>query len=297
MNWKILASPWGWISPVLLVLLLALDGLLAWAITYRPINLLSFVMGFIILLNLGGIIYLLYWMWRYFGMRYTMDRNAVTISCGGIRQVIPVDRIVDIILGKDVRVAGRLPPRWRLPGLYVESVELVDYGMCLTCSRRTLRDQLILLTPTLGYAISPERPGAFTTDLLLRRRLGPLQIVSQETLINDWLVIPFWTDAVAQALWLAGLMLSLALLGFLTWRFASLPPIVSMHVDMLGRPDRLGEKVGLFYLAFVGLGMVFLNGIAGLGVHKYDRVLTLILYSGAALMQAWLWIAILTLTR
>ncbi|MBI3943482.1 MAG: hypothetical protein HY326_10760 [Chloroflexi bacterium] len=226
-----------------------------------------------------------------------MNRNAVIIACGGIRQIIPVDRIIDVIPGKDVQVAGPAPQRWRLPGLYVESIELAEYGMCLTCSRRPLRDQLILLTPTLAYGIGPERSGAFTTDLLLRRRLGPLQPVSQETRVNDWLVIPFWTDAVAQALWLAGLMLNLILFGFLAWRFASLPPIVPMHVDVLGRTDRLGEKVGLFYVALVGLGMVFFNGVIGLGVHKYERILTLILYGGAALMQAWLWIAILTLTR
>ncbi len=72
-------------------------------------NLGTFLLGLLSIGLLGLVVYLAYQTRRYFALRYTLDRNAITVELGDSRQVIPLENIRYIV--KADTVVGQMRQR------------------------------------------------------------------------------------------------------------------------------------------------------------------------------------------
>ena len=87
--------------------LVVLDIICLIVMTTQPIGPLTFFMGLLILASIpliGTLAYQLYGLSR---SGYDVDRNAVTIQWGAIRQIVPVEAIQRIMLATELNMASR----------------------------------------------------------------------------------------------------------------------------------------------------------------------------------------------
>jgi hypothetical protein len=56
-------------------------------------------------------------------------------------------------------------------------------------------------------------------------------------------------------------------------------------------PDRIEVKSGIFALPLIGLTVIGLNIAFGIFVHRHERAATMLLTTGALLVQILMWLA------
>jgi hypothetical protein len=145
----------------------------------------------------------------------------------------------------------------------------------------------------MSYGISPLDREAFLESLHKRLEMGPTQVVEQSTRRPVFLSWPIWQDRLALALLGGGLVALFALIGFLTFRFPSLPPLVPLHFDASGAPDRLGARANIFVVPLIGLLSVVINDVLGWLLHEREPMASYLLWGGALVVQIFVWTAII----
>jgi len=99
------------VTSAAMVVLLLLDAALILSLIGRPLSLTSFLLGLLVFLSLAPLLFLAYRIYQLLTLRYLLDRDSVTIVCGGIRQVVPLSNLSSIVEG-----LGDFPsPRLRAP--------------------------------------------------------------------------------------------------------------------------------------------------------------------------------------
>lgn len=269
---------------------LASLGLL-WLLTTRPISIFSFFLALSVLTGIALVVVFGYWTFGFYTLRYHVDRNGIVITWGVLRQVIPVSNIERLAPGteldSDTRVRGFT---WR--GYYVGSGHDPELGAVLFYATRRPRDeQLLVVTPTLTYAISPHDPAAFELEYNLRSRLGPTVTLNQGTALARLAQLPLWQD---RLLWmLVGLtvLVNVLLFGYVCWQHPYLPELLPLHFSIQGQVDRIGERNELFLLPVIGLIVLVINTIFGILIHLRERFGTYMLLTSALVVQVLLWLA------
>lgn len=272
----------GWYGLLGCLGLLAIDGLLLRILPNRPISGASFILALLILLSLPLLLYLAYRTWGCFSLEYRVDRDGVTIVWGPMRQAVPMGQIERIVRGSPTLATRRW---WPWPGPYAAARGKSPLGQLLSYATRPVAEQLWLVTPGMVYTISPAEPARFLETLQERHLLGPARTLPTEPIwprIWRW---RFWQDRVGQGLLLAGLLLDLAIFGFLCFRFPTLPERVPLHFDALGQPDRIGLRQGLFLLPLIGVLAWGVNGAWGGVIYRRQRLGAYLLWGGAVAVQ------------
>lgn len=273
-----------------------LDVLLVIWITHRPVDLFTFVLGLIIALSLPALVLMAYWLYSLAGMRYTLERNGLIITCGAAKQIIPMDSIRQIMPGAGRILEGRLRGvRW--PGLWLGHGSLAGLGFTLFYATVPLDEQLLVITPTLTYAISPGDTEAFVQAFDSRRQLGPLKRWLQESQQARFASWPIWSDRMGHVILGLGLLLNASLFAYLCGRYPELPPMVPLHFDASGAVDRTGMRASLFILPTIGLLVWAGNGTLGVLLRAREHVAAYLLWCGTLLVQILLIVAVLTLLR
>lgn len=273
---------------------LTLDGALLLLLVRRPVTLLSFLLALLIVLSLPLLALLGYWLYGFFSLRYLLDRNGLTIVWAATKQIIPLPSITRVVRGETMdREAEIRGLNW--PGYYVGYGQLPGMGETFFCATRPLLDQLLLVTPTRAYAISPADLDGFLADLELRRRLGPLKTLTQETRQARWLTLPIWTDGVAHLLLALGVVANAALFAYVCWRYPGLPALLPLHFDALGQADRIGLRAEVFKLPAIGLLALVANFALGSLLHDRERLVAYLLFAAVILVQGLLGVALLNI--
>lgn len=272
-------------------IVLVVGGLLAWSFTY-PVSVWTFVVGLVILVSLGMVGLLVYWIAGLVRSGYAVDRNMLIITWGAYEQVIPSSQIERVVLGSDLE--GRVKYRGvRWPGYWVGYGEIEGIGPTLFYATEPPQEQIYVVTEGLAYGISPEEREAFLTTLQTRLQMGPTQLVEPKSIgpaLTQW---AFWEDRWGQGLLIAGLVALVALLGLLMTRFPTLPRLLPLHFDAAGNPDRLGPRGQIFFVPAIG-GIVFVvNGVLGGLLYQRERLVALLLWGGSVLVEMLLWAAVL----
>jgi hypothetical protein len=280
----------------LVVGIVALDTLLVMWIARKPVDLLTFVLGLIVILSLPALVLMAYWLYSLVGMRYKLDRNGLVIICGATRQIVPMNSIRQVMPGAGHTLEERMHGvRW--PGFWLGHVHLAGLGLTLFYATAPLDEQLLLITPTLTYAISPPDVEAFIQALETRRQLGPLKRLSQESQQSRFASWPIWSDRVGHVLLSLGLLLNVGFFAYLCWRYPGLPSIVPLHFDAAGAVDRSGARISLFILPLIGVLVWGGNGALGLLLRAREHVAAYLLWSGTLIVQVLLIAAMLSLLR
>jgi len=271
--------------------LVVLDILCLIVMTTEPIGPLTFFMGVLILASIPLIAVLAYQLYGLSRSGYDVDRNAVTIQWGAIRQIIPVESIQRIMLATELEYGVSGFRGWRWPGLMQGHGELPEAGLTLFYASSALQNQIILITPSVSYAISPDDLTGFIESIKARYELGPTQAVAQNTLhpaFYDW---PLWHDRVAHGLIIAGAALCLLLFGLVTFRYPDLPTVIPLHYNLAGTMSQA------FILPLIGLLALGANTLLGGLFYRREQMASYLLWGGAIIVQLLLWIGTINLLK
>jgi hypothetical protein len=74
-------------------------------------------------------------------------------------------------------------------------------------------------------------------------------------------------------------------------------PLVPMHFDSNGQPDRVDPVSALYALPLIGLIVLAINVLLGAFIYRRERVASYLLIMAANLVQVFLWAAVITILR
>jgi hypothetical protein len=281
-TFKPVRSYQGWYGLLACLILLGVDGVLLWLLLQYPVSGLSFVLVLAVLLSLALLVYLAYRTWGCFSLRYRVTRDGVTIVWGPLRQAVPLGHITRIVRG-GLEAKKRSWHHW--PGPYASVRGESALGPWISFATRHPREQMLLVTAEATYGITPAQAERFLKVLQERHLLGPTRTLPSEPRWPSLWGWRFWRDRLALGLLLAGLVLALALFGFLAFRFPSLPAEVVLHFGAAGEPDRVGPRQGLFLLPLIALLTWVINASWGGAVYRRQRLAAYLLWGGTIGVQ------------
>ncbi len=254
----------------------------------QPVTFATFVAGVAVLFGFVLVGLIAYWVYGLAGCSYLLDRNALTIQWGTSKQVIPTNEIERVFTGDQIDDSIRFcGGGW--PGHWVGYGEISGAGETLFYATEPPRKQIFVATPGLVYGISPTDREAFLESLQERRQMGPTQVVepsSRRPAILEW---PIWRDRLGLILLGVAALVLAALVGYLSFRFPSLPLLVPLHFGASGSPTRLGPRAEIFLMPLIGLVTLLINGSLGGLLYRRDRVASYLLWGGAIVVQLLIW--------
>jgi len=281
-----------WVGIALIALLLVvMGGLVTWAIT-NPVSLWTFLIGLAVLIGLGVIGLVGYWLSGLVRSSYELDRNALTINWGASEHVVPTGEIKTVLAGEEMDRRIRFQGiRWH--GHWVGTGRIEDLGQAVFCATAPPKRQVFVVTEGLTYCISPEDREGFLRTLESRLQMGPTQSVEATSRRPGFLKWPLWRDWFSLALLGLGVVSVLGLVGFLSARYLSLPLLLPLHFDAYGNPDRLGARGQIFFLPLIGLIVLLVNDSLGLLLYRRERLAAHLLWASSVFTMALLWAAVL----
>jgi hypothetical protein len=283
------------IGLAVLVTVAALDVLLLGLVRSAPINLLTFLVGLLVVLSIPAVAVGAYFVYGLISLQYLMGRDSLVISWSRRRETIPlaaiesVDRIVD--------TGGRIKRRGVCyPGHCLGWGRDERGRRLLLYSTGRSAEELLITTQSGSYVISPSNPSGFLSALAARRRVGPTQSVEHVRTETGLVGLPIWRDWTALGLAGAGALANAALFAYVSLQYPHLPEIVPL-LSEAGQVKLIGSKAELFELPAIGLTVLVANTILGFVLHRWERPATYALGAFALLVQALVWIAIIALMR
>jgi hypothetical protein len=258
----------------MIISLLALDAMLLSHLRQSQISLVFFIFALLVILSLPLLTLLGYLVYGLFSLRYQLHRNALTIVWGATQHMIPMSSIREVVrgedLGEEIKVRG---VRW--PGYSVGRGQIEGIGQARFFATEPGARQLLVITPTLAYSISPADPDGFLDAFEIRQQMGPIQFLSYEHRRPGFLTWPIWSDRLAHLLLALGLGANLILFAYHCWRYPA-----------LGRAD-------IFSLPAVGLVALIANSSLGIFIHSQQKVGAYLLWGGAIAVQFLSWLVAL----
>lgn len=232
--------------------------------------------------------------------RYILSRNALVVDWGTRRDVIPLEWIGEVRVGAEFE--GELHPlhprgiHW--PGYVVGRGEVASLGVVDFLATTEKSGLVLVQCPEVWLAISPEEPQAFLSDFAEMRAAGPEEKIEPESVslsFEQWAV---WRDRLSLILIGVGGVSVLLLFSYLTLFLSKLPPLVTLHFNAQGLPDRSGSPTRLFILPTAAAVAWVVNSLGGLWLHRAENERTgaYLLFGATLVAQVLAWVALIGLT-
>jgi hypothetical protein len=263
-----------------------------WKLTSAGISTITILWIFLPLLGFLGSLLVGYRLFGLISASYRLDRDGFAMRWGLAREQIPLSEIRAAVVGNELSTNIRPTLGLWWPGCVVGKQTVDQLGEVEFFSSN-LGDGLVLLTLTNGgaLAISPSNAVNFQQAFIDATRLGSLERLARESTRPDFVFAHLWEDRLARALILAGLLISIALLGFLSAVGPNLPSQVPFGFDPLGFPDPLAPPGRLLLLPLVG-GLIWLiDLIVGLLTYRTtaNRVVAYAVWASSIATAILLW--------
>lgn len=303
MDWRPAASPGAWIGIALAgglsagVVALAAAAAVAWPGAAAAVLIWAAV-GVAPAAALVA-----YRAWGRLNLRYGVGRDGVIVRWAAQRQVIPIDNITHVLNGRPY--ASPLKGlRW--PGHEVGRTHIAvgddgsDLRPALVYATVPPEGQLVIVTPSLAYAISPAERAAFVEEFRVRRRLGAVQLLEQHTEMAAWLRLSVLADPVALRLGLATVLVAILTVTWLTWHYADLPAEVALRYRYSAEAGRMviaSTQARWATWLSVAIGGVVLgaNAVLAALLHRRAALAARLLVLGALLVQVVIAVSLLKL--
>ncbi len=232
-----------------------------------------------------------YWTWGCRSLRYVIDRNALSIRWGGLRQVIPLERIVRLIPGDEVEHPHIEGVSWlghHVGRGYVDSIgEVLFYS-----THRTMKEVLYVQTDDgTTYAISVDDPIVFSETIQSNQARGSL--FEQRQAVHRWGVAAqsFWLDANARLLTVILIGAFFAMLAYVLYTYPGLSQSVPMRFPALGGVVRVADKSDLLDIPRSALGFLTMNLVLAVFLHSWERMVGYLLLLAGIAVQITLLVA------
>lgn len=292
MVWKPTKVLGAIVGLVILLTIVGVDGFLIENMLHQGLSLNLYFTAVLFLLSLPIVAVWLYWYVGFLTLRYHMDRNALTIASATGRQVIPLQAIQRIVPGAEMTVSQNFRGiGW--PGYLKGAMRLKMLGMVRIHSTEPLERQLIVVTDTVSYGISPMLQQQFLEDFAARRSLGPMRELQPELASPRLVTWSLWHDRWLWVVLLAALLANAALFGMISARWVNLPERIPLHFDAQGIVDRIDNKSGLLVVPIIGALTFLVNMMLGILLHRQERLGSFLLAFSALGIQCILWMATL----
>jgi len=281
---------------VIVFTIIGVDLFLVQSAREQSLNLNLYFTVLLIILSIPLLILWIYWYYGLLTLRYQLDRNGLVIACGTSRYIVPMEAIEEIVPGKEIRILQSFRGvGW--PGYLRGRVYAEKLGPVVVHATEPLERQLVVVTNSLCYGISPRDAAQFLEDFTTRRALGPVRSLPQ-VIEHAWLVsLPVWRDRWFWGSLILAAMACAALFGFLANRYGTLPERIPLHFDAQGEVDRIAAKEGLLVVPWIGVFTLAVNGLLGLVLHKRERLGAYLLSSMVLMIQVVLWVATVRILR
>jgi len=277
---------------ILIVVLAAIVGVLAFLIYRRPISpllTLYLVIGGVALILLPFLAYRLYALSR---ANYNLDRDRLALKWGLRVESIPIPDIEWI--RPMSTLAEPLPlPFLSLPGSVLGTRRHADLGEVeyLASDPKSL---LLVATSHKVFAISPESASVFLEDVQRALEMGSLSPVPSQSVYPSFVVSQAWDSLLARFLWLAGLFLNI---GLIAWVSLMVPSLGRVSLGFLpsGLPRQPSPGLWLMLLPVVSL-VFFLGGwVTGLIIYRRPdhRPMAFIVWTSSAIASFLFLLAVL----
>lgn len=240
----------------------------------------------------------LYWLWGVTNLRYRVGRDGIAIRWAAITQIIPMTAISHVLNGRPY--ADRLRG-FHWPGHEVgHTIVATDDGLerpTVVYATAGPERQLLIVTPQLAYAISPADRAAFIAEFRIRRRLGPVQELRQETLHAPWMALSLWRDSLPVRLLSVAALLVVLSFAWLLWHYPHLPEQVDLSLAASGA-DPLAQAAvrsrdQLWSMPVLAASATLVNWILAGAIHRRARVAAVLLACGAFLVALALWVTMI----
>lgn len=99
------------------------------------------------------------------------------------------------------------------------------------------------------------------------------------------------------AMLIVALFVNIGLFAFIVLVSPQLPPLVPLHFDRLGQPDRIEPKDAVFSLPQIGLIMIVLNFVLGAVAYRREALVSYLLGGVGIGVQFFLWFAAISIVR
>lgn len=253
---------------------------------FTPVSLITFLYILITLLLLALAIYIASQLPGYLHSSYALDRNALVIRWGGLREIVPMAEIQRVIAATDLTDGLRLR-RFPLPGWWRGQGRHPALGKLFFYATDGLQSQLVIITPDRNYVISPYDAEGFLDAFNARYDMRPTQQVLYSRVEPHYMSWQFWSDHAAHFLLLFMLLAHLGLVALATGRYPSAPAQIPLHFDAAGIVDRMGPRTQIFAPVFVGTVLLLLGIAAGIFVYaRRERGMAYLLWGGGVAVQA-----------
>lgn len=224
------------------------------------------------------------WTYARLTLRYVLDRNGLAIHWGFIRQVIPLDKIEQVVSGPPgffPRVEGL---NW--PGHHVGRGFVERIGETLFYTTHSSPEELLyVVTPTDAYAVSVPDGARFTAEVQARQNQGAAVALHQMPRRSLLAAQPFWQDWLAQLLALSAILLCAATFGVIFARYGDLPESLAMSFPPLG-VTRVAAKSELLSLPTTAFGLLLVNLILAFVIHAWERMAAYLLLAALVGLEA-----------
>jgi hypothetical protein len=243
-------------------------------------------LGIISLYVVASIFFLLgllftYWTYSLGTLRYALDRNALTITWGDIRQMVPMSQIERLVPGRELpnpHVAG---VSWLGHHIGHANVEGGIGETLFYSTHRSQADLLYIVTANQSYAVSVDDEVAFAEALQAQQRIGSLVAVPQSPERLYLAAQPFWEDRTAQMLAFAAFATFFAMFGFVYQQYPGLPNSIALSFPHLNGVTRVASKTELLKLPMTGVGLLLVNLALGFVAHSWERMVGYVLLLAA----------------
>lgn len=260
-----------------------------------PISLVTFLYIVVALLLVVVTAYVAMQLPGYLRSSYALDRNALVIRWGGLREVVPMADIQRVIAATDLADGLRLR-RFPLPGWWQGKGSHPALGRLYFYATEGLQNQIVVITPERNYVISPYDSEGFLDAFNARFDMRPTQHVVYSRMEPRYMTWKFWRDRAAHLLLLTMVVAHLGLVALATGRYPAAPAQIPLHFDAAGVVDRVGPRTQMFAPMLVAAILLLLGIAAGLLAYlRRESSLAYLLWGGGVAVQLMFAVAILTI--
>lgn len=220
------------------------------------------------LLAFAPIPFLGYRAYALFKADYYIDRDSLAILWGLRIEDIPLTDIEWVRPASDLTHPLSLPPL-RLPGAVLGTRRHPDLG-AVEFIASNAKNLILIATSKHVFAISPRDAAALVRTFARATEMGSLIPTEAKSVYPSFVITQAWESPIARFLWMAGLLLNLALVAWVGFLIPSLSQ-VPFGFDPFGVPNIMAPSIRLILLPLISALMFITGLLSGLYFYRWDK--------------------------